>query len=144
MMDEMCGVCPVYKNKLQNEFDSFEKIGRGGFGQVVKARSKLDGEFYAIKKLDRTKIETKFLKKEIEIKNLQHENIIKYVQCWEDGNILFIQMELCKGDLAEWLNKTSIKQRQGNLWILDEIIAGVKYLHSKKFIHRDLKVDIIF
>lgn len=139
----MCGVCPEFKEKLTTEFDSFEKLGDGGFGQVVKARSKLDGEFYAIKKINKTTTETKYLKNEIVIKNLKHENIINYVQCWEDSKFLYIQMELCDGDLVDWLKKNK-NNKQENLKIAKQIISGVQYLHKKKLIHRDLKVDIIF
>ena len=33
------------------DFEDIEEIGEGGFGLVYKAKNKLDGRFYAIKKI---------------------------------------------------------------------------------------------
>ena len=32
-------------------FEEIGKLGRGGFGEVVKARSRMEGIFYAVKKI---------------------------------------------------------------------------------------------
>ncbi|KAF9429846.1 hypothetical protein BGZ94_009242 [Podila epigama] len=45
---------PAGKNlysRYKSDFEEIEFLGRGGFGEVVKARNKLDGRFYAIKKI---------------------------------------------------------------------------------------------
>jgi len=39
------------KSRYQNEYDEIETLGKGGFGQVYKARNRLDGQLYAIKKI---------------------------------------------------------------------------------------------
>ncbi len=39
------------KSRYQNEYDEIETLGKGGFGQVFKARNRLDGQLYAIKKI---------------------------------------------------------------------------------------------
>jgi len=39
------------KSRYQNEYDEIEALGKGGFGQVYKARNRLDGQLYAIKKI---------------------------------------------------------------------------------------------
>jgi eukaryotic translation initiation factor 2-alpha kinase 4 len=38
-------------SRYKSDFEEIEFLGRGGFGEVVKARNKLDGRFYAIKKI---------------------------------------------------------------------------------------------
>ncbi|KAH8702544.1 anticodon binding domain of tRNAs-domain-containing protein [Talaromyces proteolyticus] len=38
-------------SRYAHDFDESGRLGRGGFGQVVKARNKLDGRFYAVKKI---------------------------------------------------------------------------------------------
>jgi len=39
------------KSRYQNEYDEIEALGKGGFGQVYKARNRLDSQLYAIKKI---------------------------------------------------------------------------------------------
>lgn len=36
-------------SRFQSDFEVLGKLGKGGFGEVVKARNKLDGVVYAIK-----------------------------------------------------------------------------------------------
>lgn len=38
-------------SRYRSEFEELEFLGRGGGGQVVKARNRLDGSLYAIKKV---------------------------------------------------------------------------------------------
>ncbi|ORX50732.1 kinase-like protein [Piromyces finnis] len=38
-------------SRYQNEFEEITKLGKGGFGSVFQVRNKLDGQFYAIKKI---------------------------------------------------------------------------------------------
>lgn len=39
-------------SRYRSEFEELEFLGRGGGGQVVKARNRLDGHLYAIKKIN--------------------------------------------------------------------------------------------
>ncbi|ORX55979.1 kinase-like protein [Piromyces finnis] len=39
------------KSRYQNEYEEIKTLGKGGFGQVYKARNRLDGQLYAIKKI---------------------------------------------------------------------------------------------
>ncbi|KAF4804429.1 Eukaryotic translation initiation factor 2-alpha kinase 1 [Turdus rufiventris] len=38
-------------SRYLNEFEEIARLGRGGYGKVYKVRNKLDGQFYAIKKI---------------------------------------------------------------------------------------------
>uniref|UniRef100_A0A2R9B4Q5 Interferon-induced, double-stranded RNA-activated protein kinase n=1 Tax=Pan paniscus TaxID=9597 RepID=A0A2R9B4Q5_PANPA len=156
------------------DFKEIELIGSGGFGQVFKAKHRIDGKTYVIK---RVKYNNEKAEREVKaLAKLDHVNIVHYNGCWDgfdydpetsDDDLessdydpensknssrsktkcLFIQMEFCdKGTLEQW-----IEDRRGKkldkvlaLELFEQITKGVDYIHSKKLIHRDLKPSNIF
>lgn len=84
--------------------------------------------------------------------DVNSRDIVKYssdASDWEEldesnyNKFLFIQMELCKCNLREYLreNEVTINEKVN---ICKQILEGVKYIHSKNYIHRDLKPSNIF
>ena len=60
-------------------------LGRGNFGYAEKMKSKKNNLYYAIKKLDKEKVNNKNFHRETEIMiNLNHENIVKFYGYFED------------------------------------------------------------
>lgn len=153
--------------RFKNDFEDIEEIGSGGFGQVFKARHRIDGKMYAIK---RVKYNDKKAEREVQaLAELNHVNIVQYRICWEGEDYdpepseqseqsgsdssrhttrcLFIQMEFCdKGTLEQWMKKRSQSKvdKALTLELYEQIVTGVDYIHSKGLIHRDLKPGNIF
>jgi len=80
----------------------------------------------------------------------RHPNVVQILDTWiEETSFIttcFIQMELCQGDLAEFLHERyqSDAARKGlsslEIWgIFRQIMAGLEYIHSQGIMHRDLK-----
>nr|XP_056722292.1 eukaryotic translation initiation factor 2-alpha kinase 1 [Euleptes europaea] len=69
-----------------NEFDEISRLGKGGYGTVYKVRNKLDGQFYAIKKIlikKATKTDCMKVLREVKVlAELQHLNIVGYHTAW--------------------------------------------------------------
>ncbi|XP_048349662.1 eukaryotic translation initiation factor 2-alpha kinase 1 isoform X1 [Sphaerodactylus townsendi] len=69
-----------------NEFDEISKLGKGTYGTVYKVRNKLDGQFYAIKKIlikKATKTDCMKMLREVKVlAELQHPNIVGYHTAW--------------------------------------------------------------
>ncbi|KAG8433076.1 hypothetical protein GDO86_017381 [Hymenochirus boettgeri] len=69
-----------------NEFEEIAQLGKGGYGKVYKVRNKLDGQFYAIKKILIKKVSRRDCKKVLrEVKvlaGLHHPNIVGYHTAW--------------------------------------------------------------
>jgi len=81
---------PIYNSRYLNDFIEIEKISNGGFGIVYKTQHKLDGVFYAIKKIPLKNINveenTKALNEAKILANLHHQNIIRYYSTWIEIN----------------------------------------------------------
>ncbi|XP_069066258.1 eukaryotic translation initiation factor 2-alpha kinase 1 isoform X2 [Pleurodeles waltl] len=73
-------------SRYLNEFEEIKQLGKGGYGKVYKVRNKLDGQFYAIKKILIKKATRKDCMKVLrEVKvlaGLQHSNIVGYHTAW--------------------------------------------------------------
>ena len=74
----------------EDDFENFEKIGRGGFASVYKCIHKIDKKPYALKKIkiesenDQHKLEkvSKIYSEVKQLSSLEHENIVRYFGCW--------------------------------------------------------------
>ena len=63
-----------------SDFEEVEFLGKGAFGSVVKARNKLDGRFYAIKKvrISNSAVEEERTMREImTLSRLDHPHIVR-------------------------------------------------------------------
>ena len=83
------------------------------------------------------------------LKNLEHKNIVKYYESFNDNKFFFIIMEYCSNrDLKNFIEKYKsdnkfIDQSIINSIVLD-ICSGLKEIHKNNIIHRDLKPENIF
>ena len=70
--------------RYRKEFEEVEFLGKGGFGEVVKARHLQDGRAYAIKKvrLRPEDNEIRVLREVNTLSGLNHINIVRYFSCW--------------------------------------------------------------
>ncbi|XP_044158905.1 eukaryotic translation initiation factor 2-alpha kinase 1-like isoform X1 [Bufo gargarizans] len=73
-------------SRYLNEFEEIAQLGKGGYGKVYKVRNKLDGQFYAIKKILIKKVSRRDCKRVLrEVKvlaGLHHPNIVGYNTAW--------------------------------------------------------------
>ena len=76
---------------------------------------------------------------------LSHKNIVKFHTTFEDDENLYLILEYCKnGDLNNFLDKREHLTEFEAQCYLKQIIQGLKYLHDRNIIHRDLKLENIF
>lgn len=121
-------------------------LGKGSFGTVYEARSKLDAKRHvAIKQLGRDDIpDPSALWEEISILNeLDHPNVLRFIEAFEDFRNYYIVTELCLGgDLMGWLPEVV-----GNMpfarRVTREVAGALAHCHAKRVCHRDLKMGNI-
>ena len=141
----------VYKNsnKITKEYKIWiDQIGKGAFGEVRKALHLESGEFRAVKivyKHECSAEEQKKILKEVDIlRQLDHPNIIKIYEFFEDTKFMYIIMELAQGgELFDKIQNVHHFSERKAAEIFQQILSGVNYLHKHSIVHRDLKPENI-
>ncbi|KAK6617552.1 hypothetical protein RUM44_005140 [Polyplax serrata] len=120
-----------------------DKIGRGNFGDVYKAKLKVTNEEVAVKTCrvalpDENK--RKFLQEGRILKQYDHPNIVKLIGICVQKQPIMIVMELVPGgSLLTFLrNNASNLTQKTLLEMCRDTAAGMQYLESRNCIHRDL------
>ncbi|XP_052536484.1 eukaryotic translation initiation factor 2-alpha kinase 1 isoform X3 [Tympanuchus pallidicinctus] len=102
-------------SRYLNEFDEIARLGKGGYGQVYKVRNKLDGQFYAIKKINIKKATRrdcmKVLREVKVLAGLQHPHIVGYHTAWMEQ----VQTACPKDKTILKLQSLPLEQESGNL-----------------------------
>ncbi|XP_060089203.1 serine/threonine-protein kinase Nek3-like [Heteronotia binoei] len=118
-------------------------LGEGSFGRVLLVHHKNRSQKYAMKEIRLPKSNTqKSWNESILLAKMKHPNIVTYKESFEVDGHLYIVMEYCDdGDLLQ-----KIKQQKGKLFPEDmilnwfaQICLGVKYIHDRHVLHRDIK-----
>jgi serine/threonine protein kinase len=129
-------------------FCTGEMLGKGTFGHVYKGFHKETGNIVAIKAIkyvDKSTHHQRALRREIEMmKYMNHPNIIRLYDAVKDDRYLYLMLEYsCIGDLEKYIKtKTDGRLTQEEAHhFMKEIANALKFLRSRKIVHRDLKTE---
>lgn len=124
-------------------------IGTGAYGEVRICFHRDTNTKRAVKIIRKDLITSQSIRanldKEISIlKSLDHPNIIKIFEYFEEIKRLYIVMEFCKGGelFAEIVKRKYLSEIHA-AHIMQQLFGTLEYLHSKKIAHRDLKPENI-
>ncbi|KAK2196655.1 bifunctional EF-hand domain/Protein kinase domain/EF-Hand 1 [Babesia duncani] len=125
---------------------SEKHLGKGSYGNVMKAQHRETGEERAVKIIRKEKITNVMrMKREIQImKTLDHPNIIKLYEVYEDFEYLYLVMEMCSGgELFDHIVRHGCFTERNAAVIMKQIFSSICYCQSKNILHRDLKPENI-
>lgn len=78
---------PPVPSRYVADFEEIEFLGRGGFGEVVKVRNRLDDRLYAIKRILVAPGDRKIFREVKLLSRLHHQHVVRYYTTWmEDGS----------------------------------------------------------
>ena len=125
-------------------YKKLKDLGSGSYGSVYQAKNIVMDNIVAIKVIEKVQenmVDDLEIKNEINIlKTLSHPNIVKIYEFFDTVLYYYIVTEYCKkGELFSYIkNKYSEKQLAVLFY---QVFSGLCYLHEKKILHRDLKLE---
>ena len=137
------------------DFEIIKPLGKGAFASVFLVRRKEDNNIYALKRVTIDKLKKKEQDNSVNevriLASINHINVIGYKEAFyeESSKTLNIVMEYADdGDLNSKINQVKqLKQHfsESKIWIYAiQMLMGLKALHDKKIMHRDLKSANVF
>lgn len=121
------------------------ELGRGGMGIVYLVRHKLTGRREALKVLmpslvERHDIRIRFIREIQAAAQLDHPNICRTLNAFQDGELLGLVMEYLPGsDLAQVVNKYGPLSVRTACSLAIQLCEGLQHACGKGMIHRDIK-----
>jgi serine/threonine protein kinase len=138
------------RHKNKDEYELLAVLGRGGFGEVFKARRVSDGMLVAVKYLFSEKQSERFIKEAKILQQYPHPNLVKYVDFMVlEGTAgekqFFLVMEFLEG-MPGWTFRNRLKN-EGKMEVAEAIplfanyLSALQFLHgsARPIIHRDIK-----
>ena len=135
-------------NCFSSHYKILSFLGEGSYGKVFKAREISTGRVLAVKKIQINNSLTKYKKtiKEINLlKNLDHPNIVKFYDFFEEEENIYLMMEFLEGcTLKQYIQKTEIISENNARIIIKQLLTALSYLHyACDICHRDIKPENI-
>jgi len=134
-----------------DEFERLDRIDEGSYGVVYRARDNETKEVVALKRVKLTREscaegfpitalrETNVL---LALSRCEHVVSVKEMVVGREFDKVFMVMEYFDHDLKTCVEKHDGPFPQGDVKSLFvQLLAGVEYLHSKWFMHRDIKTS---
>lgn len=140
------------ENRLA-QYNSIKTLGEGSFGKVILAEHVHTNVKVAIKVISKKTIKETFEAnntafEEVEIMEAlsDSENVLKIIESFEDDEAIYaVTRFMNAGTLFDYLvkQKTQPLTEEHTKEIIRQVATGLKCMHKKHIVHRDIKLDNI-
>ena len=134
--------------KFEDKYTIIKEIGSGAFSRCLKVKNKITGVSFACKELSKKNVsDYKGLMAEVNLMiKLDHPNIIKLYEVYENESYIYLIMEYCRG--GELFDRVIAKTEKGQQYtekeaasLFKQIMSAINYCHKNGIVHRDLKPE---
>ncbi|CAM5087726.1 unnamed protein product [Natator depressus] len=125
-------------------------LGKGGFAKCYEITELESQEVFAGKIVPKSLLvkphQKEKMSMEISIhRSLAHRHVVGFQGFFEDGDFVFVVLELCRRrSLLELHKRRKALTEPEARYYLRQTILGCQYLHGNRVIHRDLKLGNLF
>jgi serine/threonine protein kinase len=129
-------------------YDRSNCIGSGGFGDIFIGYRNTTGEAVAVKRIEKDKLgksndaHIQITKEVAALQKLDHPNILKYYDMFEESRFFELCLELIRGgDLFDRIIKKVHYTENDAREVCRVILGAIDHMHERKVVHRDLKPE---
>lgn len=120
----------------------------GAFGEVRKCLHRKTKALRAVKVVNKSYLDQEKQQKLINeitiLKRLDHPNILRLYEFFQDQKRYFLVTELCNGgELFDKIAEETYFQERDAAKIIKQVLSAVNYCHQRGIVHRDLKPENI-
>ena len=139
-------------SKVWEAYEKLQFLGEGTFGSVYKVKRKNTEQreiIRALKEISKEKMclneeSSEEIRNEISVlKNLDHPNIMKIYEFYEDKDNMYLITEYCGVDVSNIQDKYGVFPEFLVKYIMYQVFLAVAFFHSNKIVHTDIKRENI-
>jgi calcium-dependent protein kinase len=135
------------KGKLRDSYRIGNKLGDGAFGSVRKITHRVTGEVRAVKTIHKKNLRSEeerqtFFNEVSVLRALDHPNILKLYEFYQDEKNFYLITELCNGgELFDRIISHGSFSEAVAANYMQQILSVITYCHDRNIVHRDLKPE---
>ena len=125
-------------------YELMERIGRGGFSTVYRARDHKMGRQVAVKAIQRTEeLSGRAAREARAAAKLSHPHIVTVFELAEDDRNIYLVSELVEGQTLSGIIRDEPLSGREYIEMMRQVLSALDHAHARGVVHRDIKPDNI-